>query len=757
MLQLFVPQSKVQKDRKLMRETDFRVAKYSRRGIILNFFAYLLCLSVGSFFELAQQLAIILTIGLLLITIVRSYFLFRFDALYSRAPARWRNQYFIASFIGAAWWSLILVSVTSVVGMQNETPLLWLYTLIFYSTTANAFVPYRQFLTYYQFIGQIPTAAAAILLGTVEGYMYGAMMLVYFLMSYHQGRGMAEAYWNRLEVNYALKQKARDLEVEKRDTQAAVELNNEFMTNLGHEFRTSLNDVIGALSLLEDSDLEKKQRELLTLAEKASERQLDLVNNVMDFSRIATKELVLDNNIFNLRRHLETVIDELAVEAHQQGVELNYIVAPEIPVRVRGDSVRLGQILMHLTSNAIKFSEQGEVIVEAGFNHTSEQSGELNVTVRDEGSGILAAGGEALFDAFAKVETTQAGTGLGLAICKGLAECMGGDAGMINEPGKGTRLWLKINLQLAGKQSKSINVNPKLKGRRCLIVDAPEKVVGSTMKELVAWGVIAESVPSGDQAIQRLDDALKSEHPFDIILIYNPLQSMKGFEFSKQLCADKNFHSLKQIIAISKTQSSTEEMQQYLDTCSQIVTVHKPVLSHQLHEVLNYLLFNTSCHSRFDLDVVHDHGQGVGHRVLLVEDHRVNQMVAAGMLKKLGYSVVIANNGREALKFFDEERFDLVLMDCQMPEMDGYMATRELRNREMQDTDQPHVPVIAMTAHAAEGDQARCLAAGMDDYLPKPVRYDELENRLKRWLGVGETYSEGLIDNRTKAEDSSSG
>ncbi|MEJ2442284.1 MAG: response regulator [Exilibacterium sp.] len=741
MLQIFVPQLKVQKDRNLMRDTDFRMAKYSRRGIVLNFFAFLMCLAAGSFYEQAHQLAVMLTVGLLLITLLRGYFLFRFDSLYARAPARWRNQYFMVSFLGAAWWSFILVSVTWVVGMRDETPLLWLYTIVFYSATSNAFAPYRLFLTYYHFIGQVPTAIAAILLGTLDGYLYGTMMLVFYLMLNHQGRSVADAYWDRLEANYALRQKAKNLEVEKRDTQAVVELNNEFMTNLGHELRTSLNDVIGALSLLDDSELDPKQRELLTLAAKASERQLGLVNNVMDFSRIATKELVLDTTVFNLRRLLEAVVEELAIEAHQQGVELDFVLDRALPQRVRGDAVRLSQILTHLISNAIKFSEQGEVVMEAVFHRQTDMEGELEVFINDEGRGMTVADQQELFNAFAKLETTQAGTGLGLAICKGLAECMGGSAGMTAEPGLGNQLWLKVRLQIAGKQSAVFKPHPKLRGNRCLLLDVPSKIEDSLLRELEPWGLAMEVVKGHNEAWERLERALSEHHPFDLLLLYNSLQNLKGIEFSKALCANAAMASLKQIIAVSGKQALSPEVEQLLKDNPQVAVIHKPLRRDKLYETFKRLLLDADTIKESEDGIAHDHGQGIGQHVLLVEDHRVNQMVAEGMLKKLGYSVTVASNGREALTAYGERRFDVVLMDCQMPEMDGYMATREIRNRELarESTKEPkqRVPIIAMTAHAAEGDQARCLAAGMDDYLAKPVRYDQLETRLKRWLGGG--------------------
>src|SRR5690606_918991 len=216
MFQFFVPASKVQKDRQIMRDTDARVAKYSRRGLILNFIVFVLCLAFGDFYEREHTLAVVLVTGLLLVTLLRSYYLFRFDALYARAPTRWRNQYFIASCLGAGWRSVLLVSLACVQGMQDESLVMWLYSVVFYSTFADVYAPYRQFLTIYLFIGQVTAALTAIALGTVEGALYGFIMLMFFMMISHQAKVTSITYWERLEAHYALHERARGLEYEQR-------------------------------------------------------------------------------------------------------------------------------------------------------------------------------------------------------------------------------------------------------------------------------------------------------------------------------------------------------------------------------------------------------------------------------------------------------------------------------------------------------------------------------------------------------------
>lgn len=741
--QLFVPNSKVQKDRAIMRETDERLARYSRRGLVLNLAAYLLCVAIGYMQAIAPMMTVGLTVGLLLLTALRGYYLFRFESLYARAPARWRNQYFVVTFLGAIWWSVIMVSFTVTLGMIGEVPLLWLYTIVFFSTTAYGFSPYRIFCQSYQIIALLPAAFSALWVGGLDGYMYAIMMFVFLGLLNVQTKSMSINYWERLESNFALKQKAKDLEAEKRDSEASVELNNEFLANLGQEFRTSLNDVLGGLALLKDSNLSAAQMDLLQLTEKASLRQLDLVTNVMDFARIANHQLVLDISVFNLRQQLEDWIAMLAVEAHQQKVELDYTFDDDLPQRVRGDAQRLEQIFSSMLANALKFSEHGHVLVEARFERKDSKRGELRLTVTDEGSISNAVASENQFDAFAHIETTKLGSGLWLAICRGLVECMDGDMGMIDDPELGHKLWLTLDLEIANNQPATINHNTRLHSRRILLLESNPVADKNITDALDAWGIAVELAATPEIALQRLDAAANTEHAFEAVLI-SPIASSFAetqanteaiLEFSQQLSDDKAHSQLKQLLLCSHHDSKLNQWQGLQERPDVIRQLHRPVMRQSLHDNLAALLLGTD-EAKEKTEYEHDHTLGAGRTVLLVEDHRVNQMVAEGMLKKLGYRVKLAVNGREALTQFDEDDVDLILMDCQMPEMDGFEATREIRLREQDGTADERVPILAMTAHAAEGDEALCLAAGMDDYLVKPVRYDQLEARLKRWLGT---------------------
>lgn len=709
-----------------MRETDARVAKYSRRGLILNFIVFVLCLAFGDFQEKEHNLAIVLVTGLLLVTLVRSYYLFRFDALYARAPTRWRNQYFFASCLGAAWWSVILVTLTWVQGMQDETLVMWLYSVVFYSSVSNVFAPYRHFLSLYLAIGQIPAAITAILLGTAEGALYGSIMVVFYIMLSHQGKVTSMAYWERLEAHYALRERAQGLENEKRSSQAQIELKNEFLVNLGQEIRSSISDVMSTLSLIDDSQLSEHHRELLATANKATGRQIDLVNNVVDFSKITTKTLLLDEVEFDLRRVLEKFVQDFTLDAHQQGIELYYSFDPNMPLRVKGDVTRLNQILATLLNHTLRASRLDHVYIEARFHQEQDDFGELQVIISDSEKNV---GGEN--DPEAR-ESNQ--KGIGLAICKGLAECMGGSIHLRENKNRGNRIFINVALQVVSHEERRFGSEQKLRGKRALLVDLPDHNANALADEINAWGMTTTIVAGKEQAIAKLREQAANAVPFDVVFIFTRLNSMNGLAISHEITTQPDIADVKQIIAMGILQSDSPEMKSHLRSNPQISIIEKPIMRRRLHDVAVQKLLNVNADDErklIDKDVP---GLAIVPRVLLVEDHRVDQMVISAMLKKLGCYVQVVQNGLEAVEIVERERFDLVLMDYDMKEQDSITATGKIRDYERMTHSVRHLPIVAVTAAHTEAEQDVYLSAGMDDYINKPIRYDDLEVRLQRWL-----------------------
>ena len=729
-MQLFTPSSKVQRDRKIIRESDEKLAKYSRRGLAFSLLAYTICLAFGYMRVMQPELAVGLTVGFFVIVIMRTFFLLRFEAIYAKGPQRWRNLYFATTLLGAAWWTVILIATTLTLGMVGETPILWIYTVIFQATVTSSLSPYKKFSHIYQFISIIPPALAALWMGGFDGYMYSLMMLIFYVLLHQQVENLHDNYWQRLEANFALTQRTKVLEAEKRNVDASVDLNAEFLNSLGHEFRTSLNDILGGLTLLTDSKLSQQQQDLLQLAEKAAESQLDLVNNIVDFAKISNRSLVLENSIFNLRTRLEQWIVQQASTAHQQSIELDYQLATDLPLRVNGDIKRVGQVFNNLLSNAIKINEHGRVTVNISFDRDADDMGYLNLVIADEAQ-VIAGGRQVLAHSVSKVAATS--TSLWLSLCKGLVECMSGTFELIVTESNERKIKARLPLEVTNRQPATVRSIPKLNRQRVLFFTDLE-VNNFWVKEIEDWGLMIETVSDQTQAERRLDEARAHEHPFAVMLTsLSQIQDNEKLDFLAGLNAEDRYPELKQILFLQHTDSSNPRLKALIDSSDQISALYRPVISGRFHEYLCHLLFDKPLPKC--LDAEHNHEMGQGKEVLLVDDHRVNQMVTQGMLEKLGYTVSLANNGYEALKLMEQREIDIVFMDCQMPEMDGFDASKAIRKREAEAGNVSHVPIVAMTAHTNDADKASCFAAGMDDYLPKPVRYDDIEARLIRWLG----------------------
>ncbi len=724
MFYFFIPKNKVQKDRAIMRDTDARVAKYSRRGLVLNFIVFVLCLAFGNFQQKEHDTAIVLVTGLLLVTLWRAYFLFRFDSLYARAPARWRNQYFLASCIGAAWWSVILVTLTWHLGMENETMVMWLYSVVFYSSVANVFAPYRRFLIIYLAIGQIPTAITAVLLGDAEGVLYGCIMLMFFYMLTHQGKVTCNAYWERLEANLALRERAYGLEKERATSQAQMELKNEFLVNLGQEFRSSISDVLTTLSLVDESQLSEHHRELLTLSTKAAGRQIDLVNNVVDFSKITTKTLVLDEVEFDPRRVLEKFVQDYSLDAHQKNVELFYMFDSTMPARAKADVARLNQILSTLFNYALKAANIEQIFIEAKFQQTQDDLGNLQIIISNNISANSSVDEEA--------ETHM--QGMGLSICKGLTECMGGSLHIREGKNRTHRIFMNVEIQVISHEENRLGAEHKLANKGIVLIDLPEVNGNALADELNAWGMNVWMVSGQEAAVNKLTELQKLK-AVDAVLIYTRLTNMNGLAISREIAAQKSLAELPQIMAMSSLQSDTAEMRLHLRNHPLITIIEKPIIRRRLYDImLQKLLFNNSENDTGFFDGQDSLGNTVMPKILLVQDHRVEQMVMSAMLKKLGCQVHIVSQGMEAVQILESEKFDLLFMDYDMREQESLTSTQKIRERE-RDTLAKHLPIIAITSGYSDEDQAACIESGMDDALAKPIRYEELEARLRRWLG----------------------
>jgi signal transduction histidine kinase/ActR/RegA family two-component response regulator len=725
------------KDRKVRRRIDYSAARTSVSGVLAALVVFVVLASVGGLYRDQETLTLAFGLAIIITAIYRLFLFARFDSLHGAAPGRWRRMFGFGLLLHALVWGVLLAVIVMLYGPAFNFLLICVYVIGVATALGTSWMAALRVRQGYALLMLVPVIITLVLQQNIEGLTLAGLLSTYLLYLMRLYREQYLAFWHVFN-------RERRVPVESvpvvRMPSGQIQLS--LVYRLAHEIRTPMNSIMGMLSLLRETRMDEEQREYHLHANQSGKLLLTLIDDVLDYSRVLTHRISLNPDWFDLRVALEESLDAYGAAAQHAGLELSLVIDRHLPQRLRGDRERLMQIINNLISNAIKFSDQGEICLEISFSALSDEDGMLHVSVRDQGAGMDAETLSGLFrDELLENDDqdlfTARRTGFGLLVCKGLAEAMAGSIHADSQLGQGSRFWFSARLGMQPDMQSRDKLRTVMAGRPVLVVGAMPGQSAGLVEEIEALDINCLTASDYDHALQALRGGLREHTNFSVLFVDTRGRRESALNLARTVLDDPKLSSLRVVLLTTVAERAEPLLQQLVQHYpSRLDVLVKPAHRRLVRESLQRLFEVESTRPAEERRGASEPDR-IGRRrwrLLLVEDNEINQIVTRGMLDKLGYQVKTVGEGRSALNLLEREQFDLILMDCMMPEVDGFETTRVIRERETETG--RHVPIVAMTANTMEGAEARCLAAGMDDYLAKPVHLEDLEATLSHWLHV---------------------